>query len=251
MKLRPCCTASELAAESEGNWLVFTCDDGLATDFEIVFPALVRRGLRGTFFVTAGNVGKRGYVSVAQLREMAAAGMEVGSHGLSHRYLLTMPWHEAIREIRESKANLQEQIGVEVTSFAPVGGHFRKWTFHAAAGAGYRVFATMIPGRTRGGEGVLLLRRNHVQAHHDAAYVSNLLRGRPRVELANRLRYCVLQLPKIMLGMRNYDRLRGCILGGALGRFRGHAACEKSSSAHEHQQSHGTPDRQSCQNQST
>jgi hypothetical protein len=77
-----------------------------------------------------------------------------------------------------------------------------------ATDAGYRAFATMIPGRSHAEGGFALLRRNHVQAHHDAEYVTYLLRGHGPTLLQNRLRYAVLGLPKRLLGLRNYDRAR-------------------------------------------
>ena len=58
--------------------------------------------------------------------------MEIGSHGLTHEYLTTMAPREAIREIRESKASIEQTLGLEVTSFAPVGGHFRRWMVEEA-----------------------------------------------------------------------------------------------------------------------
>lgn len=134
--------------------------------------------------------------------------MEIGSHGLTHRYLVTMSRPEAEREICESKGRLEREIGVEITSFAPVGGHYHMWMREVARNAGYKTFATMIPGRTRGSKDMLLLRRNHIQAYHDAAYVSRLINGDGWTLALNSLRYHLLHVPKIILGMQNYDRAK-------------------------------------------
>jgi len=202
------CSAAEYVQKSSGDWRILTFDDGLVTDYEVVLPMLLRCGIRAAFFVTTDCIGRAGYTSAAQLREMAAAGMEIASHGLTHRYLVTMPRREAIREIRQSKERIQQMVGVDVCSFAPVGGHFRRWMLDEAAEAGYRVFATMIPGRSRQGTGLTVLRRNHIQSHHDAAYVSRLVRGCPGQLLLNRVRYSLLKFPKDLLGLRNYDALK-------------------------------------------
>jgi len=186
-----------------------TFDDGLISDFEIAYPILIAKGHKATFFITAENVGHPGYTNVEHLKEMAKAGMEIGSHGLTHRYLVTMPRTEAVREIRESKERLEQEIGVTISSFAPVGGHFRKWMLDLASEAGYKAFATMIPGRTWGGKNLVLLWRNHIQAHHDATYISRLLNGDRRTLILNRLQYYLLSVPKTILGMRNYDRSKG------------------------------------------
>jgi len=213
VRAESCCTAAEYVQKSSGDWRVLTFDDGLVTDYDIVLPMLLCRAVRATFFVTAECIGRPGYTSAAQLKEMAAAGMEIASHGLTHRYLVTMPRRDAIREIRHSKERIQEMVGVEVGSFAPVGGHFHRWMLAEAAEAGYRAFATMIPGRSRQATGLTVLRRNHVQSHHDAAYVSRLLRGHPGQLLLNRVRYSLLKLPKDLLGLGNYDALKDIIVG--------------------------------------
>src|SRR6266511_1025697 len=58
-----------------------TFDDGNSSDVEIALPRLVERGLTAEFFPLAGRLGQRGYVDRSGLRELARAGMEIGSHG--------------------------------------------------------------------------------------------------------------------------------------------------------------------------
>jgi peptidoglycan/xylan/chitin deacetylase (PgdA/CDA1 family) len=202
------CTVSEYVEKQEGDWLILTFDDGSISDFEVGFPGLRDRGIKATFFVTVENIGLSGYTTITHLREMAEADMEIGSHGLTHQYLITMTRNEASREIRESKDRLEQAAGTKVFSFAPVGGHYRRWMEQFAHEAGYRAFATMIPGRTNGGEDRVLLRRNHIQSHHDSEYLSRLIKGHYRTMALNRLRYHVLQIPKTLLGLKNYDLLK-------------------------------------------
>jgi peptidoglycan/xylan/chitin deacetylase (PgdA/CDA1 family) len=212
MNPKASCTVREFVGKSAGDFRILTFDDGLISDFVTVFPLLLSRQVGGTFFVTANHVGRDGFTSLPQLKEMTSAYMEIGSHGLTHRYLVTMSRRDALREIQESKARLEQMLGTEVVSFAPVGGHFRKWMVDAAAEAGYRAFATMIPGRTTKPAGLSLLRRNHIQSHHNARYVSRLLSGHRGTLLTNRVRYFLLKQPKHWLGLRNYDRLRDLLL---------------------------------------
>lgn len=61
-----------------------TFDDGNASDIEIAAPALQRRGLKATFFVCAGRIGRPGYLDASQLRSLAQGGMTIGSHGWDH-----------------------------------------------------------------------------------------------------------------------------------------------------------------------
>ncbi|MGD0310204.1 MAG: polysaccharide deacetylase family protein [Acidobacteriota bacterium] len=206
------CVVRDLAAAKEARH-VLTFDDGLLSDYEIVFPELIARDLKATFFVSALNVGREGYCSGSQLVEMARSGMEIASHGCTHRYLVTMARREAIVELAQSKAELEYALGTHVASFAAVGGHYRDWMIAAAADAGYRAFATMIPGRTLiRAERILRLRRNHIQADHGPEYIARVLRGEFRTLASNRLRYLVLDLARRALGMNAYDRLRARLL---------------------------------------
>lgn len=208
-----CCTVSDYIEKGEGNWLILTFDDGFLSDYEAVFPILKNTGIKATFFITVDNIGLSGYLSTLHLNEMVKGGMEIGSHGLTHRYLIAMERNEAMREIRESKERLEKEIGIKMVSFAPVGGHYHKWMREFAFEAGYKVFATMVPGRTFGGDGFMLLKRNHIQSHHDADYLSRLLNGHRGTFRTNRVRYHVLQIPKAIIGIHNYDHIKKYLLG--------------------------------------
>jgi hypothetical protein len=53
-----------------------------------------------------------------QVRALAAAGMQIGAHTVSHPILARLPDAEARREIAESRADLQALLGRPVTLFA-------------------------------------------------------------------------------------------------------------------------------------
>jgi peptidoglycan/xylan/chitin deacetylase (PgdA/CDA1 family) len=62
-----------------------TFDDGNRSDVEVALPALLERGLTGTFFVLAGRLDDAGYLSREDVRRLVEAGMTIGSHGMHHR----------------------------------------------------------------------------------------------------------------------------------------------------------------------
>ncbi len=76
------------------------------------------------------------------LREMQRAGMEVGSHGISHRMLAKLPAADMEREVSGSKQTLERELGcrIDVLSY-PVGGAdaYDAAVIHAAREAGYRL----------------------------------------------------------------------------------------------------------------
>src|SRR5687768_16837105 len=70
--------------------VMITFDDGFTSDADIALPCLLGAGLRAAFFVTSAFVDRPGRVTRAQLRALAAAGMTIGSHGATHRFLATL-----------------------------------------------------------------------------------------------------------------------------------------------------------------
>lgn len=207
-----CCNVEEYSRKKEGDWVIFTFDDGFESDFRVAFPLIERNGLSATFYVNANNIGTPGYLSKEQLRRMADAKMGIGSHGMSHRYLVSMTQKEARHQISCSKDTLEQLVGREVSSFAPVGGHYRSWMVDYCRDKGYSSFATMIPGMTRGGGSFVSLRRNHILAHYTIRESRKLLSGQRYSMLKKRAEYQLLCVPKMILGMTNYDRLKKRIL---------------------------------------
>lgn len=210
----PAGAVSSIAALHEdqaGTSVAITFDDGLASDYEHAFPVLAGSRLVATFYVTASNIGKKGFCSAAQLRKMSEAGMEIGSHGVNHEYLTAMSVAQARTEIIDSRKYIEDIVGAEVRSFAAVGGHYRKWMLNTARSAGYTSFSSMIPGKTRKGKGIFLLKRNHIQAHQDIEYVRRLINGYPVVLGANIIKYYALLAPKALFGIGTYDRIKGLI----------------------------------------
>ena len=93
-----------------------TFDDGCLSDYTEAFPALRELGMRATFFVVPTLVGAPGHVSWAQLREMAAAGMEIGSHSLTHPFLHQLDAAGLRHEVGQSRAILEDRLGSAVRS---------------------------------------------------------------------------------------------------------------------------------------
>jgi hypothetical protein len=85
----------------------------------------------------------------AQLREMLAAGMEIGSHGTEHRMLGRLPMDEMRREVFDSRAALQRELGTraDVLSY-PVGSDdaIGPAVIQAVEDAGYRMACSYVTG---------------------------------------------------------------------------------------------------------
>src|SRR5262249_47063061 len=75
-------------------------------------------GLHGTFYTVAGWVNQPGYLTLAQVQQIAADGNEIGGHTIQHPDLPTLPTlAEQQREICNDRVNLINW-GFQPTDFA-------------------------------------------------------------------------------------------------------------------------------------
>jgi peptidoglycan/xylan/chitin deacetylase (PgdA/CDA1 family) len=172
--LRGVSTSEGIARLSNGSsrgCVVFTFDDGYADTLEVAAPLLKSYGFSATCYIVSGAVGtynhwdaeylqeKKPLMSREQLDRWLAAGMEVGSHSLSHRRLHEMPQDAARYEIEESRAALCHMLGVAVEHFAYPFGQFTADIVELVRQAGYSSAMTLLPGVARASDDRLQLPR--------------------------------------------------------------------------------------------
>src|ERR1035437_875378 len=95
----------------EGRNVTITFDDGCETDLLAAAPILQHRGFHATFFVICGRLGKPGYLSPAQLKELSDQGFEIGCHSMTHPYLTDLDESGLRYEISEAKSQLEQIVG--------------------------------------------------------------------------------------------------------------------------------------------
>src|SRR5262249_46454860 len=64
--------------------IVITFDDNWLTQFTEAFPYMIRKGVPGTIYAIQETVGLDRYMSLPQLKEVYAAGWDVGNHTTDH-----------------------------------------------------------------------------------------------------------------------------------------------------------------------
>ncbi|MBI4341155.1 MAG: polysaccharide deacetylase family protein [Candidatus Omnitrophica bacterium] len=117
--------------------VVFTFDDGYTSHLEIAASLLNRYRFTGTFFVTLNHIGQPGFLTWEQLRKLIFLGMEIGSHGVTHRPLTSLSRQEMEEELVQSKRVLEQQLGTPVHSIAAPGGFWNGAVAEAARRTGY------------------------------------------------------------------------------------------------------------------
>ena len=133
--------------------VVFTFDDGYADFAREAWPLLDRYGFPATVFVTTGWVTDAGprsegmaldeMLTWSQIRDLAAAGVEIGAHSHSHAQLDQLPEAELSRELSDSRTQLEECTGVAIRTLAYPFGYSNKRVRLAVRSAGYRYAASV------------------------------------------------------------------------------------------------------------
>jgi peptidoglycan/xylan/chitin deacetylase (PgdA/CDA1 family) len=192
--------------------IMVSFDDGEASDAEVALPILLRLGLRATFFVTSGFVGRRGSMSATQLRAVSDAGMVIGSHGASHRFLNTLSAQALRAELAESRELLQDHIGRRVDTLALPGGRGGERELQTAYDIGYQHVFGSAPGDNREGGRGGYVQRVAITRDTTAETFDQILAWRGPAVRRIALRHRMLQLPKRLIGDTGYQRLRELLL---------------------------------------
>jgi peptidoglycan/xylan/chitin deacetylase (PgdA/CDA1 family) len=157
--------------------VAITFDDGYRDFLEHAAPVLRRFSFAATIFLVADRVGQtnswdarhgdrpRPLMGWSEAAALAAAGMEIGSHARTHRFLPALSDQELEDEIRGSKRILEDRLGREMRFFSYPHGLHDERALRWVAAAGYAAGCSDIRGGNASGTDPLLLRRTLVTCH--------------------------------------------------------------------------------------
>ncbi len=114
-------------------------DDGKQSGLRLAAPILAREGAVATYFVVPGWLGRRNVLERSEVRKLAALGMEIGSHSLTHPFMTRLAPGDLERETSGSKAYLEDLLGRPVESFSYPWGDTNRRVQAAVREAGYQV----------------------------------------------------------------------------------------------------------------
>ncbi|MBF0386086.1 MAG: polysaccharide deacetylase family protein [Candidatus Omnitrophica bacterium] len=139
--------------------VVITFDDGHENIFINAYPLLKKYQFPATIFIPSDNIGKDGYLTWGQIREMADNGIEFGSHTRSEKYIPDLNYQDQKDEIFNSKAIIEGRLGKKIDFFAyPIGG-FSFQTKDLIKKAGYKGACATNRGFNRFNRDVFALKR--------------------------------------------------------------------------------------------
>ena len=99
------------------------------------------------------------FAGAAEVRKLADMGFEIGSHGMTHRVLTSLPDRELVEELAASRALATEIAGRETLAIAYPRGRFSPRVLAAAAACGYRFGCTCLRGNVQHSDELLALKR--------------------------------------------------------------------------------------------
>jgi peptidoglycan/xylan/chitin deacetylase (PgdA/CDA1 family) len=167
------------APQAGGAAVLFTFDDGGVTALEPTARLLERQGWRGHFFVVTERLGRPGFLSHGQVRELRARGHVVGSHSHTHPAAFsTLPYGRMLDEWRRSRQALEEILGEPVWCASVPGGYYSRAVARAAREAGYQLLFNSEPEQyPRVTEGLWVLGRYGIQRGTSARMALALARA--------------------------------------------------------------------------
>jgi peptidoglycan/xylan/chitin deacetylase (PgdA/CDA1 family) len=153
--------------------IVLTLDDGYKDNYTYAFPVLKKYNLPATIFIVVNEVGKPGWLSWDQIKEMRDSGLiTFGSHTLTHPFLECVKDDQRLLdEIEGSRKILQEKLGRPVNTFAYPCGRFNARVREYAINAGYKDAVVTNPGKKFPNNDVFVLKRLRISENAGNLFV--------------------------------------------------------------------------------
>jgi peptidoglycan/xylan/chitin deacetylase (PgdA/CDA1 family) len=152
-----------------------TFDDGYTNVLETALPVLRQHGFGATAYIISDRLGGTNewdegpvwqLMTGGQVRELAAAGIEIGSHAATHMRLAGASPAQLTAEISESRISLGALLGTEIRGFAFPYGSMDAASRQAVRDAGYE-YACAVEASTAE-IGLMALPRLYVGEQDDA-----------------------------------------------------------------------------------
>lgn len=122
--------------------VILTFDDGYSDFYTDARPILKKYGARATVFVITDKIDRPGYLTSNQIQQLSSENIEIGSHSVSHPNLTNTSDANIIKQLEESKTELEGITAKEVGSLCYPSGKYDEKVIQAVKIANYRAAVT-------------------------------------------------------------------------------------------------------------
>ncbi len=161
--------------------VVITIDDGWKSTYTDAFPILRELGYPFTIYLYKNYVDGGGRaLTTPMIREMIKAGVDIGSHSVSHPYPITFKKYRKqgpeayesflTREMDSSKTFLENRFNIKTPTYSYPGGYFTTEMLPVAEKAGYTHLFTVQPGKVKLATPNTLLPRYMILGNYDRIF---------------------------------------------------------------------------------
>jgi peptidoglycan/xylan/chitin deacetylase (PgdA/CDA1 family) len=141
--------------------IVITFDDGYRALMKHVLPVLQRWNFTATVFPVVKYIGEKNrwdynlfwrrheHLHWSELRELSAAGWEIGSHSMRHAYLPALSRPELFTDLQDSKRILEDHLQIPIEHLSLPFGRGNQEVLRTAGEVGFSSVSAL--GQERGG----------------------------------------------------------------------------------------------------
>ena len=163
--------------------VIITLDDGYRSLYDFAYPMLKRYGYTATLFVYTDFIeASRNALTWNHLKELKAAGFEIGSHSISHADLTKKYPDETeqafrdriTKELKNSKEIIDRKLNQNTQSFAYPYGNYNQLILDLLPRAGYKLGLTIRTGGNSFFANPLTLKRSQILEENTAYFVDRI-----------------------------------------------------------------------------
>jgi peptidoglycan/xylan/chitin deacetylase (PgdA/CDA1 family) len=206
------CFEAATPAPGAARRVVLTFDDGHESCHSRALPILLEAGFSATFFITVSWIGTPPYMGWKQLAALAASGMEIGSHSMTHRPPASLSRSELLAEMSDSKKILEDRLGRPILSASSPTGFFNPEIIPVVVEAGYRALCLGRIGLWRTPSDRYAIPRIPVKIQTTTAELRSIVEGRRSGIALLRGKQLLRDALKKALGIDLYLKLRRHLL---------------------------------------